>query len=94
MTRPGFLQALGEWSSVHTISEENWDSVSSETRNRMANMATSAAWNMSDWGAMEKYTNLLPREVSKRKSFKNSRNYFWNFFVKIQKLSNRGLRKS
>ena len=73
MTRPGFLQALGEWSSVHTISEENWDSVSSETRNRMANMATSAAWNMSDWGAMEKYTNLLPREVSTHRiSFKNS----------------------
>ena len=73
MTRPGFLQALGEWSSVHTISEENWDSVSSETRNRMANMATSAAWNMSDWGAMEKYTNLLPREVSTHsKTFKTS----------------------
>ena len=58
------LQALGEWGSVHNISEHYWDSVSVDTRNRMASMATTSAWHTHEWEAMEKYTNLLPREVS------------------------------
>ena len=63
------LQALGEWGSVHNISEHYWDSVSVDTRNRMASMATTSAWHTHEWEAMEKYTNLLPREVSTSRDY-------------------------
>ena len=65
VTIPGYLQALGEWGSVHNISEHYWDGASPDTRNRMATMATTSAWHTHKWEAMEKYTNLLPREVMK-----------------------------
>merc|ERR1719376_142732 len=36
------FQALGEWSSVHSLSEEYWDRMSVGTRNRMASMAATS----------------------------------------------------
>eukprot|EP00092_Neocalanus_flemingeri_P019853 GFUD01021504.1.p1 GENE.GFUD01021504.1~~GFUD01021504.1.p1 ORF type:complete len:2235 (+),score=707.01 GFUD01021504.1:192-6707(+) len=56
------LEALGEWSQLHTLSETHWDKVGGETRQRMARMASTAAWGRGEWAAMGQSVSLLPRD--------------------------------
>ncbi len=56
------LEALGEWDQVHEVAEEHWDGMSLEVKNRMARMATAAAWSKQDWKFMTRAASLLPRE--------------------------------
>uniref|UniRef100_A0A0K2TDA5 Serine/threonine-protein kinase TOR n=2 Tax=Lepeophtheirus salmonis TaxID=72036 RepID=A0A0K2TDA5_LEPSM len=56
------LEAMGDWSDLHTISKDKWEGASNDTRNKMARMASTAAWGLQDWEAMEKFVNCLPKE--------------------------------
>ena len=56
------LEALGEWSELHTLSESHWDQVEPATRQRMARMASTAAWGRAEWAAMGQSVALLPRD--------------------------------
>ena len=53
------LEALGEWSELHTLSESHWDEVDVGTRGRMARMASTAAWGRGEWSAMAQSVALL-----------------------------------
>ena len=56
------LEALGEWSELHSLSESHWDKVEASTRGRMARMASTAAWGQGQWAAMQQSVELLPRD--------------------------------
>merc|ERR1712155_420947 len=56
------MEALGEWSQLHTLSEAHWGNVGPETRQRMARMASTAAWGRGEWASMEQSVSLLPRD--------------------------------
>ena len=57
------LEALGEWSELHTLSDSHWEQVDSSTRARMARMASTAAWGKREWSAMVQSVNLIPRDT-------------------------------
>ena len=57
------LEALGEWSELHSLSESHWEKVDSTTRGRMARMASTAAWGEGQWAAMQQSVELLPRDT-------------------------------
>ncbi|QQP56713.1 Serine/threonine-protein kinase TOR, partial [Caligus rogercresseyi] len=56
------LEAMGDWSDLHSISKKVWETAAPDTRNSMARMASTAAWGLQDWEAMEKFVNCLPKE--------------------------------
>ena len=56
------MEALGEWSQLHAVSETHWDKVGAETRQRMARMTSAAAWGKGEWTTMSQSVNLLPRD--------------------------------
>ena len=58
------MEALGEWGELHTLSEGCWGKVGPEVRQRMARMASTAAWGRGEWGAMQQSVALLPRYSS------------------------------
>ena len=56
------LEALGEWSELHSLSETHWDKTDLQTRQKMARMASTAAWGRGEWSAMVQSVNLIPRD--------------------------------
>ena len=56
------VEALGEWSELHSLSRTHWDTVNDETRQRMARMSSNAAWGKKDWSSMLQAVTLLPRD--------------------------------
>ena len=56
------VEALGEWSELHSLSRTHWDTVNDETRQRMARMSCNAAWGKKDWSSMLDAAKLLPRD--------------------------------
>ena len=56
------LEALGEWSQLHTVSREHWAVVGEETRQKMARMSSAAAWGKQEWTSMLQSVSMLPRD--------------------------------
>ena len=56
------IEALGEWSHLHSLSESCRSRVGSDTRQRMARMASAAAWGKGEWASVEQSVGLLSRD--------------------------------
>ncbi|OXU22583.1 hypothetical protein TSAR_001785 [Trichomalopsis sarcophagae] len=57
------LEALGEWGQLHEVAMRQWSSHTQETKQRMARMASAAAWGLNQWESMEKHVALIPKET-------------------------------
>ncbi|XP_065891468.1 serine/threonine-protein kinase mTOR-like isoform X2 [Dysidea avara] len=58
------LEALGEWGKLYDLSCDSWGNVPEEDiRQKMARMATSAAWGLGEWDSMAEYASFLPRDT-------------------------------
>ena len=84
------LEALGEWSQLHTVSREHWAVVGEETRQKMARMSSAAAWGKQEWTSMLQSVSMLPRDSQGRKpcNFVKLRNMFLSLKQIKVKLAN------
>lgn len=56
------LEALGDWQHLHQLAQERWTHVEDDLRQKMARMASAAAWGLQRWESMEEYVCLIPRD--------------------------------
>ena len=57
------LEALGEWNSLHSLVEENFDKLSVLKQARVGRLAAASAWGINNWGSMDKYIKVIPSET-------------------------------
>lgn len=57
------LEALGEWENLYSITEQRWNLLSDDNREKSARLAAAAAWGLNQWDAMERYVNCIPRDT-------------------------------
>ena len=56
------MEALGKWSQLYTPPERCWSKGAPDTRQRMARMASTAAWGKDESASMEQSVVLRPRD--------------------------------
>lgn len=57
------LEALGEWEDLQKVAKEEWQRAESTFKQKMARMASAAAWALRDWESMEEYSCMIPRDT-------------------------------
>ncbi|KAF3761262.1 hypothetical protein M406DRAFT_52619 [Cryphonectria parasitica EP155] len=55
------LHALGEWDTLGQLASDTWANSSPEVQRRIAPLATTAAWGLGKWDAMDNYLQSLKR---------------------------------
>ncbi|XP_015781821.1 serine/threonine-protein kinase mTOR [Tetranychus urticae] len=58
------LEALGEWVDLHHLASEIWPQVDSENKQMMARMASTAAWGLEKWDALEEYSDHIKKDTT------------------------------
>nr|QGN03465.1 target of rapamycin [Ixodes ricinus] len=58
------LEVLGEWESLYELASDNWSENSDVNQQKMARMASAAAWGLEKWETMEEYVTVIPRETT------------------------------
>lgn len=58
------LEALGEWTQLNDVASQQWNMFPDVDRERMSRMAAAAAWGLSQWDAMDRYVNFIPRDTT------------------------------
>lgn len=54
------MEALAEWGSLNQLASDAWRPANDETRTKMAQLATAAAWGLGDWNSMGDYLSFIP----------------------------------
>lgn len=63
--------AMGEWGALCTLAREGWASTSlEEERAEVARLAVAGAWNLREWGEMERYCAALPKHSVESRFFR------------------------
>ena len=57
------LEALGEWGQLHDVASKQWDKVEEVGKQKMARMASAAAWGLSHWDSMDQYVSCIPKDT-------------------------------
>ncbi|XP_059477089.1 serine/threonine-protein kinase mTOR [Neocloeon triangulifer] len=57
------LEALGEWGQLHEVASSQWGNVEDMGKQKMARMASAAAWGLGQWESMDQYVACIPRDT-------------------------------
>ncbi|KAJ8676220.1 hypothetical protein QAD02_012006 [Eretmocerus hayati] len=57
------LEALGEWGQLHDVAMRQWSSHTQDTKQRMARMASAAAWGLNQWESMRDHVAHIPKDT-------------------------------
>eukprot|EP00117_Sycon_ciliatum_P040328 scpid3818/ scgid5118/ Serine/threonine-protein kinase mTOR; FK506-binding protein 12-rapamycin complex-associated protein 1; FKBP12-rapamycin complex-associated protein; Mammalian target of rapamycin; Mechanistic target of rapamycin; Rapamycin target protein 1 len=57
------LEAMGEWHRLYNVAREKWSIASEDMQLKMARMAASASWGLSNWTSMDEYTCIIPGDT-------------------------------
>ncbi|XP_058826350.1 serine/threonine-protein kinase Tor [Topomyia yanbarensis] len=57
------LEALGEWSTLNTLTKEKWESLGTEGQSKAGRLAAAAAWGLKDWDGMQQFIKFIPEET-------------------------------
>ncbi|KZT10185.1 atypical/PIKK/FRAP protein kinase [Laetiporus sulphureus 93-53] len=82
MGRMRCLHALGEWSDLAALVEENWAKANHEDRREIAPMAAAAAWSLNDWDSMEDYIATMKPDSADRPFYRAILSVHQNQFPK------------
>ncbi len=63
------LHALGEWDALAQLAGHTWANSSPEVQRRIAPLATTAAWGIAKWDAMDSYLQSIKRNSPDRSFF-------------------------
>lgn len=58
------LEVLGEWEQLYQLASENWGNSLYGNQQKMARMASAAAWGLEKWDTMEEYVQVIPRDTT------------------------------
>ncbi|XP_065216693.1 serine/threonine-protein kinase mTOR isoform X2 [Planococcus citri] len=58
------LEALGEWTQLNDVANQQWNLFPETDREKMSRMASAAAWGLGQWDAMDRYVNCIPRDTT------------------------------
>ncbi|XP_064459506.1 serine/threonine-protein kinase mTOR-like [Ornithodoros turicata] len=58
------LEVLGEWDALCHLASDKWDHVEDINKQKMARMASAAAWGLEKWETMEEYVHVIPRDTT------------------------------
>jgi len=48
---------------LEDVAEQHWGSVGDNGKQKMARMASAAAWGLGNWQSMEQYVSCIPRDT-------------------------------
>ncbi|CAG9112203.1 unnamed protein product [Plutella xylostella] len=57
------LEALGDWGKLHSITTDQWDTMSDDMRKKSAKIAATAAWGLQEWEPLKKHVELVPEST-------------------------------
>jgi len=63
------LHALGEWDALAQLTGDTWANSAPEIQRRIAGLATTAAWGLAKWDAMDNYLQSMKRSSPDRAFF-------------------------
>ncbi|KAI1309348.1 Serine/threonine-protein kinase mTOR [Halotydeus destructor] len=64
------LEVLGEWNKLHHLTEDVWPKFSAAQKQKVARMASSAAWGLGEWSSMEEYSKFIKVDSSESSFYK------------------------
>nr|AEA11029.1 target of rapamycin [Ochlerotatus triseriatus] len=57
------LEALGEWSTLNSLTKETWETLGSEGQSKAGRLAAAAAWGLKDWEGMQEFVKFIPEDT-------------------------------